>query len=245
MTILLSQYFFFIDLVKRINKQGVKLTFNTVDTSWRQHFTSTFALLSKIMWPFPPIDVYPSTFPPSGAAVRQNPRTISQMVYDSYLSQWSYATRNGGFWKGVNWVNYFSLYFEFILVFWIVCKGCIRSHPQARDWLQGTIVSKSKLSEGHKRDISNKFGGKNTVSLDAPVVFKGLPTRLKASLILSLFMVFGVAIRLCGMVRELLIVGCFYCVCCLCCFCCSCLFFYGRCHCCCRTVAVAVLLLLS
>ena len=92
----------FTDTTLWIHDGGVPLTFNTMDTAWRNTQTSTFELLSKIMYPFQSINILSVDFPPVARAVRTKPRTLSKLLKDTYDTQSNYASRKGGFWQIIN-----------------------------------------------------------------------------------------------------------------------------------------------
>ena len=92
----------FTDTTLWIHDGGVPLTFNTMDTAWRNTQTSTFELLSKIMYPFQSININNVDFPPVAKAVRTKPRTLSKLLKDTYDTQSNYASRKGGFWQIIN-----------------------------------------------------------------------------------------------------------------------------------------------
>ena len=200
-----------------VHDSGVPLTFNTVNDYWRKHMISTFSFLSSIFWPWPQkLNLYDIEFPPSSKAIRTNPRSLSVLVKDTYHEQNTYARREGGFWKGITWLNYLSLYMEFVLIMWIMFKAVMRSQDCARDYFT-KAVSKSGLSSSDDLDIRlsakrsgmlghNRMKSTNTSSSydKSAVKFEGLPTRIKASLWLSLFMTVGIAWYIGGMWSHLL-----------------------------------------
>ena len=195
-----------------VHNGGVPLTFNTMDAYWRKDHTSTLSLLSKIMWPFPPLALTTAvSFPAKAREVRSNPRTLAELVDDSFETQSVYAGRNGGFWKLVNWVNYLSLYIEFLLVVWILVKGIMRSSPTARMWFAKSIDQTEKFvgkDSGLSKKVSDTLNAKNIGKHDkkqhTQIKYLGLPTRLKAAVILSVFMCVGIAWRIGGMWSHLL-----------------------------------------
>ena len=193
-----------------VHNGGVPLTFNTMDTYWRKDHISTISLLSKIMWPVPTLPLTTAvSFPAKAREVRSNPRTLAELVDDAFDTQSVYASRNGGYWKIVNWVNYLSLYIEFLLVVWILVKGILRSSPTARIWLEKSMDQTEKMvrkDSGLSKKLSHKLNAKNIGKNDkkTPIHYLGLPTRLKAAVILSVFMCVGIAWRIGGMWSHLL-----------------------------------------
>ena len=194
-----------------VHNGGVPLTFNTMDTYWRRVLSSTFSLLSFIMWPVPiPLKVNNVPLDIGGEAVRSDPRTLAELLDDSYNTQSNYAIRNGGYWKVVNWVNYLSLYIEFFLVLWVLVKGILRSSPTARIWLKKSMDKTEKLvrtGSNLSQKLSDKFNPKTIGENDKKhpqIKYYGLPTRLKAAVILSVFMCAGIAWRIGGMWSHLL-----------------------------------------
>ena len=95
-------YLTFTDTTLWIHDGGVPLTFNTMDTAWRNTQTSTFELLSKIMYPLPSYKILSVDFPVVARAVRTKPRTLSKLLKDTYDTQSNYASRKGGFWQIIN-----------------------------------------------------------------------------------------------------------------------------------------------
>jgi hypothetical protein len=100
------------NLTEWVHDGGIPLTFNTLDTFWRESESSTFNMLSSIMWPFPPIALTPTvSLPKSSMAVRTNPRSLSKLLEDTYDEQNAYAFRNGGYWQLINWINVSPVFF--------------------------------------------------------------------------------------------------------------------------------------
>ena len=166
------------------------LTFNTFDKSIRSGDVSTLAILSKFFWPFPQFNISTFYFPPQSSTLKNEPMSLDSLIDTTFHNQLTYSRARGGFWMLINWANYISLYIEFGLLLWITMKAFVRANPKAQFLFRKNVSTYAHKS--FKRQLSQSFtgGGKEK---DKKIKFNGLPTRLKASVILSVFitMAFG------------------------------------------------------
>ena len=162
---------------------------------------------------------------------------LEKLIANTFHKQLVYSRARGGFWMLINWANYFSLFFELGLLFWITIKAFVRAHPEAQSCCQRQITNyahkslRKKLSKtfttsqkelkpfdesivvidaASSKNINRRAGEndengkngkngknsknskkKNSNKKQNEIKFNGLPTRLKASVILSIFMTLG------------------------------------------------------
>ena len=99
------------------------------------------------------------------------------------------------------------------MLLWIFTKGFLRSSSTGRLWLtkllvKGEDLSGKSLTDEQKKNLKSKVSGTKTKieknNKKNTIKYKGIPTRLKAALILSVFMTTGMAWRIGGMFSHLL-----------------------------------------